>query len=63
MRIFVQYAMQHATNLSEVLLCHKKKKILIYEDRLFPPNMGREGGGVLKLVRGLMGVVYGVVYK
>ena len=54
--------MQHATNLSEILL-HHKKKFLIYEDGLFPPNMGIEGGGVLKLVKGLMGVVYGVVYK
>ena len=36
---------------------------LIYEDGLFPPNMGIEWGGVLKLVKGLMGVVYGVVYK
>ena len=54
--------MRHATNLSEILL-HHKKKFLIYEDGLFPPNMGIEGGGVLKLVRGLMGMVYGVVYK
>ena len=35
----------------------------IYEDGLFPPNMGIVGGGVLKLVRGLMGVVYGVVFN
>ena len=26
MRIVVQYALRRATNLSEVLLCHKKKK-------------------------------------
>ena len=54
--------MRHATNLSEILL-HHKKNFLIYEDGLFPPNMGIEGRGVLKLVRRLMGVVYGVVYK
>lgn len=36
-------------------------KHLIYGRRLLLPNMRRTGGGVLKLVGGLMGVVYGVV--
>lgn len=29
MRIVVQYALQCATNLSEVILCHKKKIIFV----------------------------------
>ena len=37
---------------SYVINILKKKKFLIYGDKLFPPNMGIKGGGVLKLVRG-----------
>ena len=54
--------MRHVTNLSETLLRHKKKLSFMktgYSHQIW----GIEGGGVLKLVKRLMGVVYGVVYK
>ena len=37
-------------------------KLLIFGVGLLPPNMVRvKGGGILKYVEGLMGVVFGVV--